>query len=355
MVLNVLVAALAIGAPQQTTKNVVFVMTDGLRWQEVFSGADKVQIEKVKDPAIKARFWRDSENERRKALMPFTWSMVAQKGQLYGNRNLGSFCQVTNGLKFSYPGYSETLCGYPDPRINSNDPTPNPNQTVFEWLNSKPEYKGRTAAFGAWDVISAAFNPKRCGFVVNAGYEPLVQGKSNSEIKLLNRIKAEQPHTWGDEPFDVLTFHTALQYVRLNRPRLIYISLGETDDWAHDNNYAEYLTSTRRYDDYVKEIWETLQSMPQYRGTTTLVMTCDHGRGDGEQWTTHGAAITHAEYTWLGFLGPDTPSLGEMKAGDSVTNSQVASTIAAFLGYDYKAAQPKAGAAISRALRLLPN
>ena len=28
---------------------------------------------------------------------------------------------VTNGMFFSYPGYNETLCGFPDPRIHSND------------------------------------------------------------------------------------------------------------------------------------------------------------------------------------------------------------------------------------------
>ncbi|MGI8992391.1 MAG: hypothetical protein ACR2I2_22775, partial [Bryobacteraceae bacterium] len=41
---------------------------------------------------------------------------------------------VTNGLNFSYPGYSETLCGFADPRIKSNDKVPNPNVTVLEWL-----------------------------------------------------------------------------------------------------------------------------------------------------------------------------------------------------------------------------
>gem|GEM_PF-5870018 len=31
---------------------------------------------------------------------------------VYANRDLGSDAYVTNGLNFSYPGYSETLCGF---------------------------------------------------------------------------------------------------------------------------------------------------------------------------------------------------------------------------------------------------
>jgi hypothetical protein len=38
---------------------------------------------------------------------------------------------VTNGKKFSYPGYNEILTGSGDPRIDSNDKKPNRNVTVL--------------------------------------------------------------------------------------------------------------------------------------------------------------------------------------------------------------------------------
>jgi hypothetical protein len=41
------------------------------------------------------------------------------------------------------------LCGFPDPRIDSNDKVPNPNVTLFEWLHQKPAFKGKVAAFGS--------------------------------------------------------------------------------------------------------------------------------------------------------------------------------------------------------------
>ncbi len=81
-----------------------------------------------------------------------------RQGQIFGNRDVGSESQVTNGLNFSYPGYNETLTGFADPRIHSNDNVPNPNVTVFEWLNAKPAFTGKVAAFGAWDVFNGIFN-----------------------------------------------------------------------------------------------------------------------------------------------------------------------------------------------------
>jgi hypothetical protein len=160
------------------TQNVILVMMDGLRWQEVFRGADpeliKIQgpdwlgAQKVRTAQAQQDYWRETPEERRQALMPFLWSTIASQGQIFGNRDLGSESQVTNGLNFSYPGYNETLTGFADPRIHSNDNVPNPNVTVFEWLNAKPAFAGKVAAFGAWNVYNGIFNKERCGFVVNA-------------------------------------------------------------------------------------------------------------------------------------------------------------------------------------------
>ena len=45
-------------------------------------------------------------------------------------------------MSFSYPGYSEMFCGWPDDdRIDSNDPVPNPNVSVLEVVNQDPRYK----------------------------------------------------------------------------------------------------------------------------------------------------------------------------------------------------------------------
>jgi hypothetical protein len=342
---------------EHKTRNIIFVMTDGLRWQEVFGGADESLMNKkngkVEDAAaLKKSYWRDSAEARRAALMPFMWSVISKDGQIYGNREKRSDAYVTNGLNFSYPGYNETLCGFPDPRINSNDKVLNPNVTMFEWLKKKPSFQGEIAAFGAWDLFPYIFNAERAGFLVNAGYEPLAAVSADPRLELLNQLKAETPRVWPDEPFDPITFYTAMEYLKEKKPRILYLSLGETDDWAHAGNYKEYLNAAHRADDYVRALWETAQSMPEYRGATTLICSPDHGRGQAQhgKWRDHGAKVPDSKYIWMAFLGPDTAALGERSQIAAVTQNQIAATLAALLGEDYPAEVPKAGKPIADVL-----
>jgi len=146
-------AARAQTASPPKTRNVVLIVSDGLRWQEVFTGADPLLLNEKnggiwdKEQELRREFWRADPGERRKALFPFLWTTVAAGGQIFGNQTKGSIARVTNGLAFSYPGYNEMLTGRPDPRINSNHFGPNPNPTVFEWLNGLPDLHGRVSVY----------------------------------------------------------------------------------------------------------------------------------------------------------------------------------------------------------------
>ena len=346
-------AGIAPAQPVPRTENVIFVMADGLRWQEVFGGADKELMNKEnggleKVEPILARYWRDTPEARREALMPFVWSVIARQGQIYGNQWKGSAVQVTNGLNFSYPGYSETLCGVADPRVNSNDKVFNPNVNVLEWLNQQRSFHGRVAAFGAWDRFIWILNRERSDLFINAGYEPMTQGKITPTFAMLNRLKAETIQYWGGEPFDSLTFETALEYLKTRKPRVLFVCLGEPDEWAHEGMYDKYLDSARNTDACVKTLWETAQSMRRYRGKTTLIFSADHGRGNAPvEWKGHGQKVKGSENIWMVFLGPDTPALGEQTKTDKVTENQMAATVAALLGKDYCAAIPQAGKPIT--------
>jgi hypothetical protein len=99
------------------------------------------------------------------------------------------------------------------------------------------------------------------------------------ELALINHLKTETPRVWADEPFDAIPFYTAKEYLKEKRPGILYLSLGETDDWAHDGRYAEYLDSAHRVDAYLRDLWDFVQSMPEYRDNTTLIFSPDHGRG----------------------------------------------------------------------------
>ena len=151
------------------------------------------------------------------------------------------------------------------------------------------------------------------------------------------------------------TFRTAIEYFEAQKPRILFVGLGETDEWAHAGKYDLYLKSAHRFDQYVKELWETAQSLPEYSGSTSLIIAVDHGRGTAPiKWKSHGQKIPETKYVWMGFLGPDTPALGERAKVPRVTQSQIASTLAALLGQDYAGFQEKAGKPIQEVVRGRP-
>lgn len=340
-----------------TERKLVLVTADGLRWQEVFRGADEALLNKenggVADvTGLRRQFWRDDLQDRREALMPFLWTVLVKQGQLYGNADQGSRANVTNGKNFSYPGYNELLTGSADPRIDSNDLRPNPNVNVLEWLNQKPAYKGKVAAFSSWNAGPFILNRERSGLFLNGGWE-VMPGVDLSAVQFdHNRKVAEGPHRWPDCRDDALTFPLALDYLRQSKPKVLYIMHGDTDEHAHHGRYDLVLEAVHQFDANLKQLWETLQSMPEYRGQTSLLITTDHGRGDApEAWKHHGADVKGAERIWIGVLGPWTPSLGERTKAGEVTQSQIAATAAALLGENYRAEFPRAAPPIADAVR----
>jgi bisphosphoglycerate-independent phosphoglycerate mutase (AlkP superfamily) len=128
----------------------------------------------------------------------------------------------------------------------------------------------------------------------------------------------------------------------------LFAGYGETDNWAHSGRYDLVLESAHAFDGFVSQLWETMQSLPVYRGTTTFIITTDHGRGSGlVEWKEHGVDQKGSENIWIAVIGPDTPPLGERTQVPAVTQSQIAATIAALLGKDYTREVPEAACPLS--------
>ena len=341
------------------TQNVVLIVSDGLRWQEVFTGAEEDLLNDsaggswLSPDLLRKRYWRPTAAERRQALFPFLWGTVARRGQLFGNQTLGSIARVTNGKAFSYPGYNEMTTGFPNDAIDSNEFGPNPTPTVFEWLNGFDEFRGRVAVYGTWAVFNDIFNRKRSGLTIQAGWAPpRVEGTGTPRDSLLRRLYETVTPLDEDDVDNALLQVPLLDFVRTAKPRVLFVGYGETDNWAHQGRYDLVLDSAHRTDAFIKELWDTMQSIPQYRGTTTFIVTTDHGRGSGlTEWKEHGVEEKGSENIWVAVLGPDTPARGERRNVAPVTQAQIAATLAALLGRDYRAAVPRAAAPMEEVLR----
>lgn len=334
-------------ASQRRTENVLLVTLDGLRWQDVFHGADNRMMNAehggVKDLlATRKRFTRSDKKASREVLMPFLWQVMAKQGQLFGDPDSNAKAHICNSQKFSYPGYSELICGVVDETITSNNKFYNRNVNVLEFLNSLPAYKDRVATFSGWDVHEYIVNKPRSGIFCEVAWQPITVTTSERRKRELQRMLDHLPRYWENFSWDALTFARAKEYLEVKKPRVLYVAFGETDEWAHARRYDLYLQMMQRNDAMVRELWQWLQQDPQYKGKTSLVLTVDHGRGRTQRnWTDHSAKVDGAEEIWMAVLGPDTQALGVRK-DVTATQAMIAGTVAALLGEDFQKIVPNA-------------
>ena len=350
-------AARAQASPALKTRNVVLIVSDGLRWQEVFTGADPLLLNEKnggiweKEAQLKREFWRADVNERRKALFPFLWNTVAAHGQMFGNQTKGSVARVTNGLAFSYPGYNEMLTGHADARVNSNEFGPNPNVSVFEWLDGLPEFHGRVSAYATWATFKDIFNVERSHLPLQVGWDPPFHGQLTPRQELLNELYRTTTRLDDEDVYNAFQQIPLLDSFADHQPRLLFVGYGETDNWGHAGRYDLVLHSAHLFDHFVEQLWETLQRLPAYRDQTTFIITTDHGRGSGPvEWKEHGVEEKGSENIWIAVMGPDTAALGERTHTAEVQQAQIAATVAALLGKDYRQAVPAAAAPIAAVL-----
>ncbi|MFZ9187579.1 MAG: phosphoglyceromutase, partial [Algoriphagus sp.] len=203
LLLTLLLFSQNLFAQSKTTKteHLELVTLDGLRWQELFGGADSLLVDDTgmveKPGSLLGDFWHSDPLVRRAKLFPFVWGTLAQQGQVYGNRYYGAKVDTQNKLWFSYPGYNELLSGSADDsRIRSNDKVPNPYKTFLEYLNEMPAYRNKVMAFGGWDVFPFIINESRSGIPVNSGFTPAIGTALSETEKLLNRLQKEIRGPW---------------------------------------------------------------------------------------------------------------------------------------------------------------
>lgn len=319
------------GAP-----NIFIITTDGFRWQEIFSGADeKIMSAEADSGLLRQLYWSEDINERRRMLMPFTWNILAKYGSLYGNRNYNNKVNVANPYRFSYAGYNEIFCGYADNAVIANKKKWNRNSNILDLLNNTTSYKNKVAAFTSWNLFPYIFNKRNSDIHLNSGYQAIRADSLTESELLLNGIQQHIADTSQHCRNDMLTFVTAREYIQKQHPKIVYISFGETDEWAHHGNYTGYLNSAHLFDEYLAQLWQLVNKDPFYKNNTSFIITTDHGRGQkASSWNRHGPFVAGSNETWLMVLGQYMPAEGECKKESLIYNEQLAQTIGRSSGYD---------------------
>jgi hypothetical protein len=350
--LAALVLCTAAAAEPAADRYVILLTLDGVRIQDLFGGMDPVIANAPESESgiyeidvMKKRYWRDTPQQRREALMPFFWKTLVPAGVIYGNQAKGSKVTVQNDQWFSYPGYSEMLTGRPQPDVKSNDLVRYPaNRTALEYARETLGLKyAEVAQIGSWDGFKYAASSRDGTFYMNGGRDAVPAELSTPDIDRYVDLSREIQQLWEESSNDVLAFRIAKDYLLKNRPRLLWIGLGQSDDWAHARRYDLVLDYLHFTDKRISDLWQMIQSTEPYRGRTTLIITTDHGRGrTPADWAEHDYGIQGCQDVFIAVVGPDTPGTGEAENVPDAHQGDVAATILQHLGLDWRKFNPDA-------------
>ena len=293
--------------------NVILFTWDGVRNQEFFKGTDD--------------FHKDTTqaSERGQIFTTF-WAKYANEGMVFGEQNQ---YQIASSIGVSLPSYQALMVGHAN-ECRNNQCGQIKEETFLEKIKKNLRLNiGDVAVFGSWEGMknSVAQDSEQ---ILEVIFPEIKNDKYLSpEILLLQNNAMLDLPTWKESRKDKYTFEMALQYLKKKCPRLLYISLVDSDENGHLNDYPGYIKTLRTYDQYLEQIIKTLKTMGQYGAETTLFVTTDHSRGEGEKWISHGTDDKDKN-VFLFVRGRGVKPQGKINA--SATHAQIAPTIEFLMG-----------------------
>ncbi len=171
----------------------------------------------------------------------------------------------------------------------------------------------KVGAFASWSRLERAVTSKPGSFVVSCGPRPNV------------------PPTGGDEEVraDADTAEAGLAYLTAERPDVLYLGLGEPDDYAHAGDYLGYVDAIRRADAVLGRVLDILDRDERGRRTHVFVMP-DHGRSN--DFRSHGGYKPEAARVWMVAGGPNIRARGFVSSIDQRHLADLAPTMMVVLG-----------------------
>jgi Metalloenzyme superfamily len=338
---TVLFMQLSMYSQNQHCEKLIIITIDGVRWQEVFEGADSSLLfsPKTRKDSIVDKFWSSLKEDRRKRLMPFMWNCLEQNGQILGNRKYHNKMQVKNIARVSYAGYNEIFTGNVDNHILTNKPVKNKNINVLEYLNKLGKNEDSVAVFTSWDIFPYIFNKDRNRLWMNCGY---TFSNTDSSHAVANK-KLHVYNTVGHQNAtrkDALTYTAAKTYLAMYQPKVMYIGFGEADEFGHQKEYNNYIHNLNMVDSLINNLWEWIETNEAYKNKTTILITTDHGRGaKPKNWNKHGIFVKGSNHTWMAIMGNCIKPLGEHTKESQVYSYQIAPTIANLMGTEFSSHQ----------------
>lgn len=250
--------------------HVIYVTFDGTRWQDAFN------------PNMFPKFWAN----------------YARKMQIYGGPIANKTMDVAS-IPVSLPSFQSQMAGRVQPCV-TNSCGRIQVETLPEFLVKRYGFaKQQVAVIASWPIINLAAEHTSGTIFTNTGNVPMQNPFTLQPDKIMQDYNAQQITNHpepdaedGTSRYDQYTFAQALHYLQTYKPRFLWIALVDADDAGHNENKKAYDTAVQFYDQAIDQLFKTLQAT-KMADNTLVIITTDHGRGDGENWITHGP--NHAE------------------------------------------------------------
>ncbi|MCE0724381.1 alkaline phosphatase family protein [Legionella resiliens] len=250
---------------------VIYITLDGVRWQDVYQTHQH---------------------------FPKFWQKHAGKFILYGNP-ASNTPMYTASVPISLPSYQSQMAGAVQPCAGNECGRIKVETLPEKIIRQLHVPKKKVAIFSSWPEIGYAVEHVAGTTFSNNGNEFVYDPdnlKPDDVMKELNQ-KQLKDHPEGKDRYDSYTFAQAWHYFVTYKPLFLWISLDNSDGTAHANDLKGYHKALSYYDEMLDEILSYLQTQGLDKQTLVIVTT-DHGRGDGNNWINHGPRYPESRKIW---------------------------------------------------------
>ena len=314
LILSSAVTAFSSEGCESRGPNVILLTFDGVRHQEFFKGTDRLYRHLI-------------PRSERGELLPLFWSRHAQEGMVLGKKQT---YQIASPVSVSLPSYQALMLGHATDCKN-NHCGPVKEETVLEKIRRELNLSTQeVAAFASWEGMMDAVAKDSAQITRMIYPEMKSEDFLDPEIARLQAQSMTDLPTWKESRKDHYTFEMGMHYLKKHCPRILYVSLVDSDEYGHNDNYPGYINSIRTYDGYLNRLISTLQQMGEYGKQTTLIVTTDHSRGQGANWKSHGTSDPSEKNVFLFATGRGVKKVGLTNSGGN--HAQIRPTIEYLMG-----------------------
>jgi len=245
----------AVQATAWDTQHVALVIIDGVRYTEGLGDPNHTYV-------------------------PEMWAL-AQQGAIVEPFLNDGYTYTSRAIPAIWCGAWTAVDEFPDPDCGGATNLHARLPTVFEYYRRQLDRPAEDCIYILADVgcvWKASFDPD-----YGPDYWPLYHSVGDSDLEVWNEV----------EP--LLDEHT---------PSFFLLYLSSVDHEGHTGDWAAYVNAISVADSIVGMLWDYLQAHPFYAGTTTMIVTNDHGRHD-DDFSGHGCDCDGCRTVQLLAVGPD--------------------------------------------------